>query len=245
MYCSLNIKKDMKVKNEGNMYEGFQTWNPLAGECPHKCQYCSTHNLKKRFPAINAKYSGELRLDEKAMNKSLGKGNTIFVVAQNDLFADVVPEEFIIKIIDRCKQFPENEYFFQSKNPGRIIDFYNEMESLNPTICTTIESNLFYEEYMGNTPKIAERIKAMAILRNDFHTAITIEPIIDFDLKHLVDIIRFARPDYVNIGADSKNNNLPEPSKEKVLALINELQRFTVIRRKTNLSRLLIERYGK
>jgi hypothetical protein len=46
-------------------------------------------------------------------------------------------------------------------------------------------------------------------------------------------------PIQINIGADSGNNNLPEPSKGKVLALIDELQKFTVIDQKRNLSRLL------
>jgi hypothetical protein len=42
-----------------------------------------------------------------------------------------------------------------------------------------------------------------------------------------------------NIGADSGNNHLPEPSAEKVLALIEELGRFTTIARKRNLGRIL------
>ena len=43
----------------------------------------------------------------------------------------------------------------------------------------------------------------------------------------------------VNIGADSGRNNLPEPSKSKVLELVSELQKFTIIHNKSNLQRLL------
>jgi hypothetical protein len=43
----------------------------------------------------------------------------------------------------------------------------------------------------------------------------------------------------VNIGADSGNNHLPEPSKEKVLQLIEALKEFTVIDQKRNLNRIL------
>jgi hypothetical protein len=72
-----------------------------------------------------------------------------------------------------------------------------------------------------------------------FNRYVTIEPIMDFDLKELVQLIKIANPVQVNIGADSGNNNLPEPSKEKLLSLIDELQKFTVIDQKRNLSRLL------
>ena len=52
-------------------------------------------------------------------------------------------------------------------------------------------------------------------------------------------LIWFANPDFVNIGADSKNNGLPEPSKEKVLELIDRLNEFTEVRNKKNLKRIL------
>jgi len=82
-------------KSNGNMYSWItHTWNPLAGKCLHECSYCSTNKLM-RYPVIKQKYSGELRLDAKAMEENLGSGNNIFVVAQNDLFAADVPEIFI------------------------------------------------------------------------------------------------------------------------------------------------------
>jgi len=46
------------------------------------------------------------------------------------------------------------------------------------------------------------------------------------------------KPKWVNIGADSKNHQLLEPSKEKVSALIKELQKFTKVKIKDNLKRL-------
>lgn len=225
----------MLRESKGNMYPGFKTWNPLAGECPHKCKYCSTHSLM-RYPVIKAKYSGELRLDEKAWSKNLGKGNTWFVCAQNDLFAELVKHLHIILIINYCKHFPENIYFFQSKNPARMIDYKYSFPK-GSILCTTIESNR--DNLSCNAPGMEDRAYAMKHLKGFFKTAITIEPIVDFDLKELVELIKFARPDKVNIGADSKHNHLPEPSKEKILALIDELKKFTTIDQKRNLNRLL------
>jgi hypothetical protein len=220
---------------KGNMYPGFKTWNPLAGECPHKCRYCSTNALK-RYPVIKAKYSGELRLDENAMLKDLGSGNTIFVCAQNDLFAEQVKHNQIHTILNYCKIFPENTYFFQSKNPARMIDYIPSFPK-DSILCTTIESNR--DNLSCEAPGMNSRAHAIRYLKRFFKTAITIEPIVDFDLNEFGELIKYANPDKINIGGDSKHNHLPEPSKEKILALINELQKFTTIDRKTNLKRLL------
>ena len=72
-----------------------------------------------------------------------------------------------------------------------------------------------------------------------FDVYVTIEPIMDFDLDDLVEIIKIGQPKQVNIGADSGNNGLPEPSADKVRQLIDALKEFTIIDQKRNLSRLL------
>lgn len=222
------------MKN-GNMYPDVETWNPLAGECPHKCVYCST-KAWMRFPVMRAKYSGPLRLDPIAMKKVLGYGHFWFVCGQNDLFAEDVPTKFITDILAYCNKFYMNNYLFQSKNPARMIGF-KPFFPKNAVLCTTIESNRNYN--VSKTPDAEDRAYAMKHLHSFFATFITIEPVLDFDLDEFVRIIKFAGPDKINLGADSKKHNLPEPSKEKLLALIDELQKFTTIDRKTNLARLL------
>jgi DNA repair photolyase len=219
---------------KGNMYPDVETWNPLAGECPHQCSYCSTHSLM-RYPVIKAKYSGQLRLDYKAFGRNLGKDRTWFVCAQNDLFAEAVPEHWIHEVFSHCKKF-DNIYFFQTKNPDRYLRVINEFPPKS-ILCTTIETNRSYP-CMAYSPSPAERAYAMSsILTMPIH--VTIEPIMDFDLKEMVQLIKMCDPQKVNIGADSKGNHLPEPSKENLLELISELQKFTTIDRKTNLARLL------
>jgi len=221
--------------SKGNMYSWVSgTKNPLAGQCLHNCSYCSTNTLK-RFPVIQKKYSGPIRLEEKILKENLGNGNTWFIVGQNDLFAEGVPDSYIIKILEWCKRF-DNNYLFQSKNPQRFIK-YASFFPANTSLCTTIETNRRYKQ-MGNTPDPIERSHALTIL-SDFHTQITIEPIMDFDMDEMVGLIRDAKPNNVNIGADSKGNHLPEPPKEKILELIEELKKFTIIDQKRNLARLL------
>jgi hypothetical protein len=58
-------------------------------------------------------------------------------------------------------------------------------------------------------------------------------------IAKMVELIKRCNPVQVNIGADSGNNHLPEPSRDKLLALIDELQKFTTIARKSNLGRLM------
>jgi hypothetical protein len=221
-------------KSTGNMYPGVKTWNPLGGKCLHGCTYCSTNTLM-RYPVIKEKYSGLLRIDYKALNKNLGQDKTIFVCAQNDLFAEGVPNVYIEQIITRCDK-PDNTYLFQTKNPDGFINWLPWFPA-KTILCITIETNRHYPQ-MGNTPTTIQRAYDFNPIFN-FKKQVTIEPVMDFDIPALIVLIKQCDPDSVNIGADSKNNNLPEPSKEKLLALIDELKKFTVIDQKRNLNRIL------
>jgi len=217
----------MLNKQKGNMY-GFvtHTWNVIKGKCPHDCVYC----YMKIFPL------GELHFDEKELKTDLGKNNIIFVGSSCDMFAGAIQREWIIKVLDYCKRFPENTYLFQSKNPKRFIELREELISMNCILGTTIETNR--EGFSYNAPTIIERIKSMEELKG-FRKMITIEPILDFDVSHLIDLVRGVTPEFVNIGADSKNHNLPEPSAFKIETLIKELKKFTKSISKENLSRIL------
>jgi hypothetical protein len=218
-------------KSKGNMYEWVtHTWNPLAGKCTHACSYCSTN--KFYYPSLIEKYSGEQRLVEKELKTNLGSGNFIFVCAQNDLFNLSVPHDIIQKVLNYCSQF-RNDYLFQSKNPFKFIN--SSLWFPNTSVfCTTIETNRFYEKIMGNTPRSEERAYYLPI-----DSYITIEPILNFDLKDFITLLKGAKPRQINVGADSGHNNLPEPSKEKILELIFELEKFTVVKVKENLKRLI------
>jgi hypothetical protein len=73
-----------------------------------------------------------------------------------------------------------------------------------------------------------------------FRTFITIEPIMNFDVKDLLYVMEEADPDFINIGADSKNSSLDEPPASKVKQFAEELiRRGFEIGQKKNLERLL------
>ena len=217
-------------KSKGDMYSwASHTWNPLAGECSHDCLYCYVHDLK-RFPALATKYSGAPRLVERELKTNLGEGNFIFVGSATDMFAASVPGELISRILAHCKKF-DNTYLFQSKNPARFLDFDFPM---NTYLGTTLESNRDYG--FSNAPIPFDRAL-------DFQAhlpkMVSIEPIMDFDLEDFATMIAVIAPEFVSIGADSKKNNLPEPPREKIEALLDALGKFTTVKSKANLSRLL------
>jgi DNA repair photolyase len=210
---------------KGNMYSFVtHTANAIKGKCYHDCSYC----YMKRFP------QKPIRLDEKELKIPMTEGNFIFVGSSCDMFACNISNEWICKVIDHCKEY-NNTYLFQSKNPKRMKDFIFPEKTL---ICTTLESDTFYPEIMNNSPHPMQRSISMQEIMQ-FEKYVTIEPIMDFHLEHFITMIKRCNPKQVNIGADSGNNNLPEPPPGKILELISELSKFTKINIKNNLKRLL------
>ena len=218
-------------QSKGNMYEFItHTWNTVKGECYHDCSYC----YMKRWGKLNT-----VRLDEKELKTDLGTGNFIFVGSSCDMWSDNIPDEWIFRTLKHMEQF-DNKYLLQTKNPNRVLDFIDACVITDKCIvCTTIESDSYYPEIMNNSPEPMQRSLSMQELSEVIDTYVTIEPIMDFHLEHLAKMIKRCNPKQVNIGADSGKHNLPEPSKEKVMELITELQKFTTIHKKTNLQRLL------
>ncbi len=223
-------------KSTGNMYNWVtHTWNTVKGACYHDCSYC----YMKRYGKLNP-----VRFDEKEFKefdrdiKKYGEGLSIFVGSSCDMFAEAIHPEWVIKTLNHCEKF-DNKYLFQTKNPKAFSEYGVNIASLdNFSLCTTIETNRFYKEFMGNTPKPHDRsIEMLTIPIKEKY--VTIEPIIDFDVIEFLRLLTLFNPIQVNIGANTSNIKLPEPSKQKILELILELEKFTIVKQKNNLKRLL------
>jgi DNA repair photolyase len=207
-------------------------WNPIKGECPYHCSYCYVSRMMDRY----GKKQNPLHLDERELRTNLGAGNLIFVCSGCDLFHPDVPNEWICKIIDNASLF-ENKYLWHTKNPERLLKYSAWIPSTD-TVCVTIETNRDIKDISG-APDPYERAYIMHNL--EIPLMITAEPLIDFDLVEFVEMIMDLNPIQVNIGADSGNNHLPEPSPEKIGALIESLRPFTRVYLKKNLERLYKE----
>jgi len=203
------------------------TWNPIKGRCPHQCTYCYMRH----------KPVGELRLDGKALNDDLGSDRTIFVGSSTDMWADEVPRIWINEVMMRIVENSGNHYVFQTKNPYGFTGWVHEGDYV---LGVTLESNRDYE--ISQAPCIAVRVSDLRHLCGHClgkpQIFISIEPILDFDINTLIEIITHISPDFVTIGADSKKTRLPEPSPEKIHDLVTTLQTFMDVRLKPNLKRL-------
>ncbi len=219
-------------KTNGHMYPWVtHTWNPLAGRCLHECGYCY---MERGFLGNLKKYNGNVELVDEELETNLGSDKIIFVGSATDLFGEWVPEQAIKGILNYCKEF-SNTYLFQSKNPSRIAEFVDFLPE-ESVVGTTLETNRNY--HISKAPEPYQRYKDFLEV-NWSRKMVSIEPIMDFDLEQFVEWIRTVNPEFVSIGADSKNNNLMEPDSEKIENLKEKIQEFTEIRAKRNLKRLL------
>ena len=212
---------------KGNMYDFVtHTWNPIKGKCSHACSYCYMRQERLK----------PLRLEEKELKDDLGKGNFIFVGSSTDMFAEDVPEGWILQVLKKCGEH-DNSYLFQTKNPKRFHEFFKFFPERS-TFGTTIETNRSgHISKYSKAPSVEERALGMKGLKSK-ERMLTIEPIMDFDIYELMDLIRCICPKWVNIGADSKRHGLPEPDLEKIFTLKEKLAEFTEVKQKKNLSRL-------
>ena len=218
------------------MYEFAKTWNPIGGRCIHFCEYCYVPRLMKQFPALKKKYSGKPRIYD--LHKNLGSGNFWFVQSMGDLFAENIPREIYMRVFEYIDRFPNNTYFFQSKNTIRFFGF-RKFYPENTILCTTFETNRIelLKKYSGGIKDLSRIYNLYYI---DFPLHITLEPLMDFDMNKILEPIKYVNPIQVNIGANTSHKiKLPEPPKEKILELISELEKFTKVHLKKNLDRLI------
>jgi len=224
------------TKAKGNMYKFVtHTHNAIKGVCPHHCEYCYMNKIYKKG-WIEPK---DIYLDRKALNNNLGNGKFYFIGSSTDMFAENIPRDWIIDALIQTYKHPENKYLFQTKNPRRYFDFTEYFSNKNQYLGITLETNRWYHS-MGYAPVPKIRVDHFAnfFAMNRF---LTIEPIMDFDDFIFIPAIKEINPHFVNIGADSGKNNLPEPEPEKIIELISELKKFTKVQLKKNIKRIIGE----
>ena len=219
-------------QQKGNMYPWVtHTFNTVKGKCPHNCSYCymNVYPLK------------QVRFDATELKTDLGTNNKIFVGSSCDMWSWSIPDEWIEQTLDLCRKY-RNEYIFQSKNPERFKKFYGRFP--HPDLFgITIESNRdkLVSKYSEAPPTFERYMCASDMTREDgADVFISIEPLMDFDVKEFFDWIREIEPNFVSIGADSKGHKLPEPSKEKIEQLIDKITESGIeIKVKSNLKRVV------
>jgi len=210
------------------MYENAKTWNPFVG-CKFDCIYCApTFKAQAKRQKHNCAecYRFAPHFHEDRLCR-IPTAEIIFVAGSGDI--SFCPPEFTRRIIAAIKSHnircPHKTYYFQSKRPGYFEQFIDELPE-NVSLVTTLETNRDegYEK-ISKAPPPSERYRQFLSL--DYpRKVVTIEPVMDFDLDIFSQWITEINPEYVWIGFNSRPNavSLPEPSKEKVVALIKKLE---------------------
>jgi len=184
-------------------------------------------------------YQREPRLADSFFKKGLGKGKTIFMGSCFDLFAESIKTQWIERIFNRCLKF-DNIYLFQTKNPHRFHELRKIGLPTNAIYGTTIETTYNrLSRAISKAPDVLERYAEFMAMSKVHRKMVSLEPLLDFSLPTMIAWMEIISPEFISIGADSKGNKLPEPPAGKVKELIQELKKFTQVRIKHNLSRIL------
>lgn len=221
-----------------------RTWNPFRG-CRYDCIYCEPsfkRQAKRDKQRCDLCYRYLPHFHSERLNATFKPGETVFVCSMGDI--SFATDNQIVKILAVCLMHPKTTFLVQSKNPTRFAEIQRiAYIPMNVIFGTTIESNRDYP-CISKAPPVLARYKAIrsiscGILSKKWFEQkvyVTIEPIMDFDQGILVEWIRNISPEFVYVGYnnyDTTKLHLQEPTLEKTLSLIAELEKHTEVREKT------------
>lgn len=211
------------------------TWNPVTG-CLHGCHYCYARSISKRFGYVEnlSEYEyKQLHVVEEKMNspypyifqptlhkyrleepKKKGKQQNIFVCSMSDLFGDWIPDEWINEVFSTCKEAPQHNYLFLTKNPKK----YEKMVYNNKLLQS---DNMWYGYTITNN-------KIPYLFLNDNHkTFLSIEPLHEKLNEPILAAIEYVN--WVIIGAETgKNKTKIVPKKDWIDAIVNECKKHGI-----------------
>ena len=209
------------------------TVNPLGGgPCPYQCTYCWASELKNRHKW--EKYKGPWRIYEKEL-KQYKPGDFVFPFDMIDIGCPSIPSEIIHKLLSWMRKQPKVKFLLLTKNPEFYIT-YGLWIPINCVLGATIETDI--EENISKfskAPSPSERIENMkyATIELPLHdTFISIEPIMKFS-PLFANQLSNIRPWAVAIGYDNYKTGLIEPELSKVMELLSELDKYTLVFIKT------------
>ncbi|MGC8937154.1 MAG: DUF5131 family protein, partial [Candidatus Methanomethylicaceae archaeon] len=171
------------------------------------------------------------KLNEDELKKKFN-GGIVFVSDMGDMFAETVPDDWIVRVLDHVRKFPSTEFLFLTKNPRRyheFLDLFPENSMLGATVETDDDS---LAKAVSKAPPPSDRLEAMYLLKWD-KKFISVEPIMEFTDYFPIKIAE-TKPSMVFVGYDNYGNGLPEPSLQWTMWLMDELERRGIeVRRKT------------
>ena len=220
-----NITGSMHSLPKENMYQlSAEQWSPFAG-CRHGCSYCKPSfqaQAKRHKHTCMDCYDFTPHKHPTRLKKSLkrtGFMQFIFTCSMGDVaFCDT---DYLQQIAARMSELGDRTFLLQSKNPAT----FNRIDwPKNVVLGMTMETNRdeLAKAVAPGAPVPSKR-HADFIEVSHNQKMVTIEPVMDFDLDVMVELVTSIDPCMVWLGYDSKKCGLPEPPLSKVQDLYWEL----------------------
>lgn len=204
--------------------DSVKQWNVIVG-CEFDCPYCKKSfqaQMKRQKHNCIKCYNYEIHWHPERLKQSLPKttgDEFIWCCSSSDI--SFAPIEWMVVLLNRIKQMPNKTFFFQTKNPGILLQY--EFPD-NVLLGITLETNEFpLGYYHGKAPAPFLRYYHFKELEHP-RKIVTIEPVIKFNHKIFLDWMYQLQPERIYIGFDTKKNNLPEPTVEQVKNFIYDLE---------------------
>ncbi len=241
-----------------------RTWNPcIIYPCYYSCRYCWTHYIVKKIwnsPAgrLYKQHYGKPALIHERLRVRFREGELVFTQDVGDLFADNVPDEYILEVLKVVEKFPRTDFLLLTKNPWRfcsLLDDYGvDIFSQNMIFGTTVETDdedLYIEHKVSRAPPPLKRFAHLyAFLEGLSENCgwrprawVSVEPVIKFSsprkfAEEIALLLEVAETLVVYVGYDNygvlKRLRIPEPPLDKTLELIDLLKQHGIeVRSKT------------
>lgn len=211
------------------MYSERKANIPFWRYCEFNCAYCNFQKFNKISQCQKCR-ANEKHAHPEVLNKKPPKtrsGEFLTIGLSGDI--SFASWEELEMASGYCSRWSDRTFLIQSKNPAVLAE---HCWAANVIIGTTLESSRVefprceefpHYNYISAAPDVNKRFDAMYELPN--RKAITIEPILDFDLEIFWNAIVDLRPEIAWIGYNSNPKiQLPEPPLKRVQELAKQLR---------------------
>lgn len=149
-------------------------------------------------------------------------GVNVFVCSMADLFGDWVPDEWIQMVMDACARYPQNNYLFLTKNPGR----YGQLAANG---LLPYGAGYWYGTTITRMSEL-DRLQALQALPGEAHRFVSIEPILEPISLHLEPAAGAPHlVDWIIVGPETGNRKgKVKPERSEIESIVQETQRNQV-----------------
>ena len=105
------------------------TWNPVTGctKVSPGCAHCYAERMTLRFKRGPAYLPGvaeiQLHHDRLEHPRRWRKPRRVFICSMSDLFHEEVPDDFIARVLEVCRETPQHTYQVLTKRADRMADW--------------------------------------------------------------------------------------------------------------------------